>query len=405
MVSILARKACLCVALCMLTDMINAETSDPGSSNTPVPPVAVSGSPSASSTLKSEMRYRSWFDQHGLTGNLALTNDWSENFHGGAEQGTAERYLFKTALTIDTDKSFGWPGGTALVSLQHHLGDDGGHQVGDAQGFSNIDAPQRTHLYELWYQQVLFGRKLRVKAGKVDANSEFAVVENASDFLNSSMGYSPTIMTLPTYPEPRPSMNVFLQPSEHYSVAGGFYQVAGTGGLWLGEAGKRWALGTRELPGRTSLGFWRLNGTVADFDSGEQAGTAGFYLVSEQTLWRPRQPEPTREEAVSAFLQYGSADGDVSSFRRHLGGGLVWQNLFHRRPKDAVGIGATQVLFSELPEAGFEYRNELAVETYYRLQVVRGVVLVPDLQYIRHPGGLRCQRDAVVLTPRVVLSF
>lgn len=63
------------------------------------------------------------------------------------------------------------------------------------------------------------------------------------------------------------------------------------------------------------------------------------------------------------------------------------------------------MLFSERPAAGFEYGSEVAVETYYRIPVLRNLVLLPDLQYVRHPGGLRCQKDAVLLTPRLVLSF
>jgi carbohydrate-selective porin OprB len=60
-----------------------------------------------------------------------------------------------------------------------------------AQVYSNIDAASRTTLYELWFEQKWMAGKVRIKSGKIDANSEFAVVESASDFLNSSMGFSP----------------------------------------------------------------------------------------------------------------------------------------------------------------------------------------------------------------------
>lgn len=343
--------------------------------------------------------------QHGALFNVAFINDWSRNFRGGAESGSVNRYLLKTSITLDTQKSLGWKGGTAFASLQHHLGRQGGDEAGDAQGFSNIDATQRTHLYELWYQQEALKNKLRVKAGKVDANSEFAVVENSADFMNSSMGYSPTILALPTYPEPRPAINVFYRPTTRYSLAGGLYGTARDGAMLLAEAGRRWILSSRELPGRTSFGFWRLMGKVPCFDGDIRSGTNGFYMVSEQTLWRPEHSQPAREQAVSVFLQYGRASGDVSRFSQHLGGGVVWQSPFHKRPQDGLGVGTTWARFTEAPEAGFEQNDELALEGYYKLHIIRGVTVMPDIQFIHHPGGLRCQRDAVVLTPRIVLSF
>jgi porin len=375
------------------------------------PPLDASGLPAEKEpSSRFPVRYEAqrmfgWIDRHGATPSFTFINDWSRNFRGGVEAGSLNRYLLKTSVAIDTKKAMGWNGGTAFASLQHHLGKQGGDEVGDAQGFSNIDAPAGTHLYELWYQQVILNAKLRVKAGRVDANSEFAVVENGADFMNSSMGYSPTILALPTYPEPRPSVNVFYRPTEQNSLAGGLYDTAGNGAMLLGEAGRRWVVSSRELPGRTGLGFWRLTGKVPCFDGDMDSGANGFYLVGEQTVWRSEQSEPKRAQAVSMFLQYGRASGDVSRFSQHVGGGLVWQSPFHQRPQDGIGVGTTWVRFTEVPEAGFERENELALEAYYKLRIIRAVTLMPDVQFIHHPGGLRCQRDTLVLTPRIVLSF
>jgi carbohydrate-selective porin OprB len=260
-------------------------------------------------------------------------------------------------------------------------------------------------LYELWLQQELLGGKLRVKLGKVDANSEFAAVENAGGFLNSSMGYSPTILAFPTYPAARPSLNLFWQPRQRYSIAFGLYDTTGPGAMTLLEAGRRWSLGPRELPGRTSFGVWRLSGTVPCFDGTNDSGAKGFYLVTEQALWRPAQPAAGREPSLAAFLQFGWARNEISPLTRHLGSGLVWRSPFASRPRDALGLGATWVRFSSEPSAGFEYNYELTLEAYYQIQLTRFFTLVPDLQFIHLPGGLRCQPDSVVFTPRLAISF
>jgi porin len=291
------------------------------------------------------------------------------------------------------------------VRLKSHFGHSGGEYVGDAQGFSNIDDVPRTHLYELWFQQKLLADKLRVKAGKIDANSEFAVVQSAGDFLNSSMGYSPTILAFPTYPEPQLGLNAFVEPREHYHVGMGLFRTAHDGDMLIAEGARDWKLGEQELAGRSSFGVWRLTGPVACFDGDYMPGTQGFYMVTEQSVWSRKRSEPDGEEKLSAFLQYGQANGEVSRFTRHLGGGIVLESPFAARPHDAIGLAATSARFTDDPSAGFQENAELAVELYYKVSLKWHISVVPDLQFIHHPGGLRSQHDALVLTPRISIAF
>jgi porin len=241
----------------------------------------------------------------------------------------------------------------------------------------------------------------------VDANTEFAAVEHGGDFLNSAMGYSPTILKLPTYPQPRPSLNVFFQPNPRNSVGLGLYDTAGPGAMPILELGHRWQVGDRRLDGRAAAGFWWQTGHLRCFDGDQISGTKGFYLVYEQGLWKKRTPvgadAPVHD--VFAFLQYGHASGDVSNFTDHLGGGLVWRGPLRRRATDSLGAGASWVHLTDQPEAGFEKPGEMAVETFYKVQISRNLSISPDVQFIHNPGGLRCQRDSVVFTPRLTLSF
>lgn len=347
-----------------------------------------------------------WLEGRGFTPGVAWTNDWSKNFRGGAcSRGSVNRYLLRSSLTARTDKLLGIRGGTAFVSLYHHLGGHGGDYAGDAQGFSNIDAPERTALYELWYEQEWSGGRVRIKAGKVDANTEFAAVANGADFLNSSMGYSPTILGFATYPQPRPSINLFIQPGKNLDLRAGLYDVAGAGAMLVIEGGRSWSVGANELNSRVAVGFWRRTGRMPCFDGDLKPGTNGWYLVAEQDVWRDRQNSRSDPRGVSVFLQYGRAQDDVSAVTRHLGGGVNWRGPWLRRAADSAGVGATWVGFSQWPGAGFETAGELAIEGYYRIHLSRFLSVSPDVQIIHHPGGLLCQGDAVVFTPRVTLTF
>jgi len=244
-------------------------------SSSPVTPAA----PEA--TLSQHLRdraklFKTRLDAHGLRLDLAIIDDWSKNFRGGASSsGSFNRYSLDVSMAVDTKRLTNLTGGTAFVRLKNHVGANGADFVGDEQGFSNIDDAPRTRLYELWYEQRV-GDRIRFKGGKIDANTEFAVVQVAADFVNSSMGYSPTILALPTYPQPRPGLNLFLVPSEHYLGSLGIFRTAENGEMLLLEGSRGWSLSSQDLRGRSSFGLWRLTGTIPCFDGGELSGTQGL---------------------------------------------------------------------------------------------------------------------------------
>ena len=154
--------------------------------------------------------------------------------------------------------------------MQH--GRNASRDIGDIQAFSNIDAGDRSQVGELWYEQWLFEKRLRFKIGRLDANNEFAFVEHGAEFLHSSMGPSPTIFVLPTYPDPASSVNLFVYPTEGLSLGFGVYDGAASRGVTTGVHGphtlrggdlffiggldSQWTLGPQQLPGRLGLGGW-----------------------------------------------------------------------------------------------------------------------------------------------------
>jgi carbohydrate-selective porin OprB len=364
---------------------------------------SVAATDGAQISMSAAGRARFWLEQKGFSGKFSLVNDWSTNFCGGASSiHSVERYLLDTSIALDTRKAFGWSGGTAFVRLHHHLGDHGGDYVGDAQGFSNIDDVPRTMLYELWLEQKFSGEKVRVKLGKMDANADFASVENGGDFMNSSMGYSPTILRLPTYPQPRPGASLFVQPTSHDSVSVGFFDTAGPGMMMLGEVGRRWTVRNDDLPGRIGLGAWRLTGNLPALDGGSSRATAGYYAVFEQGLWHESSRAVPRGESVAAYLQWGYADPSLCAFQRHLGAGVVWRAPLPKRGQDSLGMGVTQV---RLAGASGPFTSELVTESYYKIHVKSFLSISADVQYIHQPGGSMSYRDAVVFTPRVQVAF
>jgi carbohydrate-selective porin OprB len=362
--------------------------------------------PSVAEAPAAEKHLGLWqrLESYGLTSALSLKSDWSIAIRGGQDtRGSTFRYLLEPSLTLDTAKTFGWKGGTLHASLLSHHGRHGSHYAGDMQTFSNIDADGFVRLGQFWYQHVLFSDKLRVKVGRVDANTEFAYVENGGEFLNSSMGFSPTIFVLPTYPEPRPSVNVFLAPNSHFYASLGFFDSVGRGGMPLAEFGGSWRAGEGERAGRVGVGLWGQTATVERLDGASQRGTGGMYVVFDQSLWHDSAAKSPRN--LGMFIQYGRADGRVSSTEQHVGGGLQWAGPWMRRPEDVAGAGFTWVRLSLHPGSGFVHDNEFALEFLYRFKVRNWLSFVPDVQYIHRPGGQSTRSSALMGTIRLVVEF
>ena len=342
----------------------------------------------------------------GITFQGQFVNDWSKGIGDSSDSGLGfGRYSFDFTASIDNSKLLGWNGSSAAVRLKNHLGEFGYGYEQSFQVPSNIDASSRTTLYEMWIQQKLYGDRLRLKFGKVDANTEFSVLQNAGDFLNSSMGYSPTIMEFPSYPEPKLGFNAFLTARKNYSVGAGVFQTAGGGTFLVAEPGRKWSIGSKELDGHVSVGYWKLNETMTGFDGSQVSSAQGFYSVVEQSVWRKAVNENGGERKLSTFAQIATGNGRVNPLSSHLGAGAVLQAPSERRPGDAVGLAVTRVGFSSAPQAQFEHHSELVMETYYRASVSRHVALVPDIQFLHHPGGMTAHHDCALITPRLVISF
>jgi porin len=363
---------------------------------------------------------RPQLDDRGISLQPSLTVDLSKGFRGGPDtSGSSLRHLFNANLTIDTQRLAHWPGGTFFLNFQTYNGQSGSDDLGVAQGISGIDADGRTQISELWYEQLLLDGKLRLRAGKIDANRDFAFVENAGDFIHSSFGVSPTVLGIPTYPDPAAGFDLFISPCEFFYAGVGVFDGAAQEGIptgsrgpasfWgdpadlflIAEAGLKWNL-SNHRPGRLGVGGWRHTGQFDRFDGGAESGTNGVYAVFDQSLWRECDKEDD-PQGIAMFAQYGYADPAVSPFQHHAGLGAAWTGPIPSRDDDILGLGASWVRLSD--DAGFDDNNELAVELFYKCALFVWLNLQSDLQYIHNPGGLAAQDDLWVGTLRVVIDF
>lgn len=382
---------------------------DPGAP-TPPPPREWIGTgltwPSWSRMTGDWARARTSLENRGVSFEITATSDGSGlGARPDGVQGFG-RYLSTAGATLDLEKIAGLKGSRVLVQYQMLGGTNGAQGLSVAQPFSNIDASAFRRFAEVWIEQQ-FGPRVRVKSGLIDANTEFAFVENNADFINSSMGYSPTVFPMPTYPDPHFGLAVHVDPTEQTYVSVGTFNGGPATGVddfkalfTVGEAGLRWkGLGG----GRVGVGYWRITGKRDAAEDGiVPVSTGGQYIALDQTLWNSERGGTTR--TVGAFFQAGLADPQLSPTSSHIGGGLTGRGLLPGRRNDTVGLGVTVVGLA--PSApGETTSREIVFETFHRFVLTQWMALKPDVQFFRHPSGTPGRRTILAGTVRIEVVF
>lgn len=373
---------------------------------------------------------------------LTLGGEYVAEYSGVLSGGVAERGSFRNVLTVDAELDLemagGWEGATVFAQYLMVNGESGGSlDSGDIQVYSNLESDiHLSSLYELWFEQRLFDDRLRLKFGKLDANSEFAFVEVAGDFSHSSAGFSPTVLGFPSYPDSATGLVVSGRVWEGsdarltfgYGLFDGALGVDGvrTGGRgpatffsddvsddWfqIGEGVLEWGLAAESEGsswfggGRVTGGLWHHSGDFERFDGdGSESGTIGVYGTAELRVFELGEGAIDHDRGVWVFGQYGWADEELSEVGQHVAVGAVGRGMLFGRDGDSCGVYASWVDLSDEDGAGFD-DDEFALDGYYRVRLTPWVYVQPELQYIVNPSGDPSIDDAFVGGVRVGVTF
>ena len=325
------------------------------------------------------------------------------------------RYLqsrFTASVRLDTGPILGLPGGTLFGEFASISGADGSPQEGVLQPYSTLDAPHRDQLNQLWYRQALWSGLVLITAGKIDVNSEFDNCPVAAGFQNRGLAFSPTIIGLPTYPDPSTGAEGEIDLGWLY-LKGGEYDgdtLIGepTGTRWLDaspttrfeivEAGLVWGATASGHLAELAVGGWQHTATLTRFDGSQAPGTRGAYGLADVQPW-----SSAGGGGIALFAEGGIADPRLTRYARHLGGGVVSSEPGGPHA-NAIGLAATWVGTSR--EAGSPCdADESVFELFLRYQAAGWLTLTPDVQLIRRPGGISTARDLYLGMLRADITF
>ncbi|MEZ5459394.1 MAG: carbohydrate porin [Steroidobacteraceae bacterium] len=335
--------------------------------------------------------------------------------------------------TVDGEQLAGIHG----LELHAHAIYSGGGSVsartGDAQGPSNIEAPQALRLLEFWADWRPGGsNRHSLRTGLYDLNSEFDALPSAALFLHSSQGIGADLgLSGQNGPSIFPVTGLALR-----------YRHEAGNGLTLLAAVIDGVPGDPDKPRRTTLrlssaegllgivelsfararltklaaGAWHYSATFDELLATDTAGNAlrsrrnrGAYAHLEYALGTPSGDGVA---TTSAYLRVGRANPDINRFGAYLGAGLVLRGRLLDRDdrRDEFGIGIAQVRnggpWRALAAAsgGGATRAETAIELTWRIPVNDWLTLQPDLQWIHDPDTDPSRSDALAAALRFELS-
>ena len=350
--------------------------------------------------------------------------EWSNALSGSAGKVNTGRFLLDVNTTFDFEKLFELKGGSFFLDFQY--ADTGsGFSVPTAfQPISNIDINGSvTQISQVWYQQWLVQDKLRLKVGKIDANTEFGFLGALSGFINLSAAITPTIPLLPSYPNTAFGMNAFVYPSKETYFGFGAYDGSlaegvqtgslgpasmwdGNGVFMIGEAGYVVDDLGPCSGARIALGAWWTTSDLATFAGGEQSGAGGIYGIAEARVWRPEGVGAASSCRRGLWIagQFGAADSSVTASPTQFGAGASLVGTFSGRDLDGAGVYVSWVDLAD--DAGLgDGANETMVECYYDVAVSPWFHVKPDMQFVFDPSGDSGADTDVIFTLRCTVTF
>lgn len=398
-----------------------------------------------------------WLNQ-GVDIKLGYHGEAASSLHGGyRKHDRATRYAdqFNVGADIDLQKLWGWNDAAFSISLTNRNGDSIGEKISDprAVGMGSSQEIQGrgsvTRLSELWLSKGWFDDALNIKAGRFAVSDDFAVEDclfQSLAFCGSQPGnyvdsiYNGPISQWAARVRYRIGNEVYAQvgafnvnPSNLENDNGFKLNTAGTSGT-LVPVELVWAPVINRLPGEYRIGYYHstANGTDVYKDDNNQPAAItgnpyrrsdsrhGFWVVGKQQLTSVNG-DSSRGLALSASATFQDRDTTpVNSYQKI---SLVYTGPFDSRPADTLGFGIARVhAGSQLlrnakaangqsglgyTDAGYvpQQHTQYSAELNYAIQATRWLNVMPNLQYIKDPDGVRQVDDALVLGLQVTSQF
>jgi len=386
---------------------------------------------------------RTRLGQRGIGVTARYASESGYNFAGGDRKLFRETGQFDAGVLLDLDKLVGLTGGAfqATVTwrrgrnLTADAGIDSLQQVQEVYGRG-----QTVRVTQLWYEQRI-GPSVEIKLGRTNPGEDFAVF--SCHFMNLSFcGAQPGNLVgdyWQNWPVGQWGARVRVSLPQDLYVQGGVYEInprnlddsffiarfrGATGALIPVELG--WTRGGDDgHVGSYKVGGWlgtadgddvlfdrnRNASIVTGLDPLEHTSRYGVYAMMQQQLTGTSKDGKSLT-GLSMFANVTQADRATSVTDNQVALGLFYKGLVPAVPGDVLGFGVARTnvngraAMADRLVPGTSVRHaEYAAEVYYSIHPADWLELRPNLQYIRHPGGIRQADDVGVLGMKAAITL
>ena len=402
---------------------------------------------------------RTELSQQGFDFKLDYTSETAANLHGGYDHDKATRYSDQTTLSahLDLQKLLGWHDAEFQLALNNRNGDSlGNDRTGDPRT-GTISSSQEvwgrgsvTRLTQLWYQQKFFDQALSIKLGRFNEGEDFNTMP--CDFQNLSLCGSQVgnyVDTWYNWPISQWGMRVKYQLNpELFAQIGVFEQnpsnLENDNAFKLSGSGTQGAVVPVELvwtpkigglPGEYRAGYYYSSADSQDVykdTNGRSAaleGTSYRGSSSKHGMWLNFSQQVTslasdQSRGLSLFANGTLHDKKTNMVDNYVSLGMVYKGPFDARPQDALGLGISRIHVNPAYRKNANAQNQAAAvydyddpafmplqdtecnaELYYGIHAANWLTVRPNLQYVRHPGGVDRVDNALVAGLKLQLSF
>jgi porin len=388
---------------------------------------------------------RAFLKTRGITYSLTYVGESLSNVTGGARRGGIAEGRLDFQFDADLGKVMDWQDATFHTNLyQIHGTGLSRYFVNNFMSVSSIEALPSSRLYEFWVEQKFLDGQLGIRVGQLATDTEFAVSQTGTLFLNSTFGW-PNIMASnvpsggPIYPLAVPAVRAKYVPNRSFSLQAGIYNGDPAGpprpdndpdpqrrnrtgtnfrtndpALVIAEAAYAYGLEANDgiEPGTVTLGGWYhfggFNSPRFDTNEGLLAspsssgvarrfrGNSGIYGIIDQTIYR--EPDDPNDGA-SVFVRMSGSPSDRNLLNFYVDAGIGYKGLFSGRSDDTIGVAFAIERISDRARgfdrdaflfggvSGRRRSSEALLEFSYQAVIGPGVTVQPDVQYVFRPSG------------------
>lgn len=371
--------------------------------------------------------YRTSFLNAGIDTTVKYYADYWNVIDGGLKDGDNLVSTLDFTADIDGAAFFGIDNNKTRVRVLHiGGGNPNQNRVGSVEGIDNMEDETSTFkLYELWTEQSFASDKFRVRLGLQDVNTYFANTEMTANFMKPTFQLMPTLANsgvdgVTYYPDTTLMATFDYTPSNMYYVRGAIADgVPGSveghsgthinvnsddGAFLIMEAGITPRIYGQEYrtPNKLAVGVWKYTREEPDLVSGDKEVNNGIYLLGSYEFYGDRQGR-----TMGAFMRMGASDQDTHQVDFDMQTGVVARGFVPTRPVGEIGLGYTQADNSDdyLTANPTADDREYSFNAYYKDEVVPGISVQPEYQYVANPGSDPTVNSASIFGVRLELNL